>query len=89
MFCCALQVFTYHFGLLFLIALSILLAYGLALSLHKANVCKKKYGADFKRVNASASAIKTFNFFVRSSGCNARCPVSMRTHVCMRRVSFF
>ena len=60
----AAEIFGYHYSLLFLVALSVTIAYAMALGLHKCNVCTKSFGADFKKVNASANALKTFNFFV-------------------------
>ena len=52
------------FGLGFVIALSVAVAYGIALCLHKTNVWAQKFGPKFKTSNASATGIKTFLFFV-------------------------
>ena len=60
----ARQLFIYHFGLLALIVLSVVIAYGIALGLHKVNLCAKSFGPKFKKDMAQATAVKTFNFFV-------------------------
>ena len=57
------QVFTYHYGLLFLVALSIVLAWRIALSMHRADVCTKKFG-ELDEERASATALRIFSFFV-------------------------
>ena len=60
----ATELFMYHFGLLGLIAVSTLVAWVIALGLHRVNVCTKSFGPTFRREMASATAIKTFSFFV-------------------------
>ena len=56
--------FGYHYGLLAMVITSVVAAYGIALCLHKSNVCKKKFGPTFKKDMAQATGIKTFMFFL-------------------------